>query len=410
MAIPISHAAQPLLLFDYRGYTNTLHCYTAFTVRQRLFTAFTKYGLCVANDTPLWKESVPFLSPQNRAWVDCWENTSAFFLHVSHLPERRGKSCPCTWSRWRLQCLSLNPWEEKRGESEEDTVLPAQERRDRTETSLACRAEQYCFFSPSLGSGSCTSVWGSAAGKEGPFLPPRLGEGLTPTPATRHGAQVAEAHAGLTPGSGPTHGPFSLPLLLRPQSLSRERLWGAGRGAEAGHGHACLGGRGACTRAPAEVGGPREERPSRVRGRSAPGPLLIARWRLRARRARGTRGQQRRPLKRATAPSPPRACSSRLTPRPPVPAGRRPSPPEPASGFIRGAHRRRALPVAAVGPTALLPGQGGCLAAASSGFFGASLALLLAGVFSYASSPPLPDRLGCLCCTPSLLLLWVLVF
>lgn len=92
MAIPTSHAPQPLFLFDYRGYTNTLHCYTAFTVRQRLFTAFTKYGLCVVNDTPLWKESVPFLSPQNRAWVNCRENTCQRFSFMFPIYQNEGEN------------------------------------------------------------------------------------------------------------------------------------------------------------------------------------------------------------------------------------------------------------------------------------------------------------------------------
>lgn len=184
------------------------------------------------------------------------------------------------------------------------TLFSPQERRDRTETSLACRAERYCFLPASLTSGSRTSVSGSAAGKEGPLLPPRPGEGLFPAPS------------GLTPGSDPAHGLFPLPLLLRPQSLSRQRLRGAGRGAETGPGpgpgHARSGDPGG-GRAPPEARGP-----SRVRGRPAPLPLLIAR--RRARRARGTRGQQRRPLKRATA----------------LPASRRARRfPAPASGFIR---------------------------------------------------------------------------
>lgn len=182
------------------------------------------------------------------------------------------------------------------------TLFSPQERRDRTETSLARRAERYCFLPASLTSGSRTSVSGSAAGKEAPLLPPRPGEGLFPAPS------------GLTPGSDPAHGLFPLPLLLRPQSLSRQRLRGAGRGAETshGHGHACSGDPGG-GRAPPEARGP-----SRVRGRPAPLPLLIAR--RRARRARGTRGQQRRSLKRAMA----------------LPASRRARRfPAPASGFIR---------------------------------------------------------------------------
>lgn len=50
-------------------------CYTVLPGRQRLFTAFTKYGLCAVNDPPQWKESAPFLSPQLRAWAGRCQNT-----------------------------------------------------------------------------------------------------------------------------------------------------------------------------------------------------------------------------------------------------------------------------------------------------------------------------------------------
>lgn len=74
-AIPISHASQPLFSPWFQGHASVSRCYMALPGRQRLFTAFTKYGLCAVNDPPHWKESTPFLSPQLRAWAGRCQNT-----------------------------------------------------------------------------------------------------------------------------------------------------------------------------------------------------------------------------------------------------------------------------------------------------------------------------------------------
>lgn len=120
------------------------------------------------------KRSIPF-SPDQGVGGLPREHTSAFFLHVSNLPERRGKSWPLQLEQVEIPVPIPKPvGGETRGE-ERKTLFSPQERKDGTETSLACRAEQYCSLSPSLAPGSRRSARGrahAAARQPGPSLCP----------------------------------------------------------------------------------------------------------------------------------------------------------------------------------------------------------------------------------------------
>lgn len=176
MAIPISHSAQPLFLFDYRGYTNTLHSYIAFTVRQRLFTAFTKYGLCVVNDIPLRKESIPFLSPQLRAWVDCSVSTRRPFSCMFPIDQKEGKN-PAFTVRTGGDSSAKPPGERNTAEGKK-TVFSPQGTRDRSETFAAWPAEQCCSLSLPCSAGAAQAS-GLCSGERGLACSPRSEKGHT---------------------------------------------------------------------------------------------------------------------------------------------------------------------------------------------------------------------------------------
>lgn len=354
------------------------------------------------------KRSIPF-SPDQSVGGRLREHTLAFLLNCFPFTRTKGKILPLQLDQVEISVPTPKPvGGETRGKGGRH-CSPL--RRDGTGQKPHLPAGQDSTASSPLPSpaGAAQTFAAVRRGERDHFFPPPPVWGKGSPPRSPH-ARRAGGRGARRPDARLWPDTRALPLLLRPQPPSRERPRGAGRGAEAGHGHACLGGPaggggGGCARTAAE------ERPLARDGRSAPVPLLIARGRRRARRARGSRGQQRLPLKRATAAPPARASSSRLAPArrsPPAAAPlRRPS----TLRASAEARTDRGAPVAAaMGPTVLSSGEGGRLAAASSGFFGASQAPLLAGVCSSAPSPRLPEGLGCLCWAPALLLLRVLVF
>lgn len=193
MPIPMSHSAQPLFLFDYRGYTNTLQSHRASAVRQRLFTGFTKYGLCVVNDIPLQKESTPFLSPQLTAWVDCSASTCRPFSCMCTTGQKEGEN-PAIAVRTGGDSCAKPPGENNTGDGKK-AVLSPQGTRDRSDTCASRPAEQRCSLSLPCSAGA-THTSGGAAGREAPPGPCSGDRERTAFPA----AGIGSAHA--APGAG----------------------------------------------------------------------------------------------------------------------------------------------------------------------------------------------------------------
>lgn len=262
--IPTSHAAQPFSLIT--GDIQ-IHCAVNGLYREtKGLAAFTKYGLVTKRYSVERKALHSFLPRSERGWTAAGTHVGvllARFLFV----RTKGKILPLQSEQVETSVSIPKPvGGETRGKGGEQRspLRPA----GRTSTDSA----------PLPWPGGALLAFGARRqGRRDHFC---SAPGQQGSRQARR-AQAAEAHAGR---------PDTAALAPLPRPLSREGRRAAG---------------------PRRAGAA----PIACPARSAPGPLLIARWRTRARRARGNRGQQRRPLKRAMAPAPGRA-SLRVCPPP----------------------------------------------------------------------------------------------